>query len=183
MHTIRYNPCIVNVVHNNQVFGLTKGQASPTSQLGFVTDVQVHGVYNEPFNGPAVAIALGASFVARAFIGDVEQSKEIYRKALANKGYALIDLFCPCVTFNKVNTYQWFKEHTYYIDESHDPYDREKAFALATAKDPVPLGVLYLNPNKPTYEENVQIYQKDPTPLFQREVNKEKLGELIETFR
>jgi len=183
LHTIRYNPNLVNIVHNNQVFGLTKGQASPTSQLGYVTDVQVHGVFHEPFNGPAIAIALGASFVARAFIGDQEQTKEIYKKALTHKGYALIDLFCPCVTFNRVNTYQWFKEHTYYIDETHDPYDREKAFKLATETDPIPLGVYYLNPNKPTYEENLRIYANDSTPLFQRELNKEKLAELIESFR
>ncbi len=183
LHTIRYNPHIVNIVHNNQVFGLTKGQASPTSQRGFVTDVQHRGVYHEPFNGPAVAIALGASFVARTFIGDAVQSKEIYKKALQHKGYALIDNFCPCVTFNHINTFAWFKQHTYYVDSTHDPLNQGEAMKLALQNDKFPLGVLYMNPNKATYEENIRLYEKDNTPLFQRDVDKTKLSELIESFR
>ncbi len=183
LHAIRYNPHIVNIVHNNQVFGLTKGQASPTSDRGFVTDVQNRGVYNEPFNGLAIAIALGASFVARTFIGDTVQSKEIYKKAIQHKGYALIDNFCPCVTFNRVNTFAWFKQHTYYVDGKHDPLNREEAMKLALQIDKLPLGVLYMNPNKATYEENLKLYEKDTTPLFQREVDKAKLSVLIESFR
>ncbi len=183
LHAIRYNPHIVNIVHNNQVFGLTKGQASPTSQRGFVTDVQHRGVYNEPFNGPAVAIALGASFVARTFIGDTVQSKEIYKKAIQHKGYALIDNFCPCVTFNHVNTFAWFKQHTYYVDSTHDPLNQGEAMKLALQNDKLPLGILYMNPNKPTFEENTKVYEHDSTPLFQREVDKTKLSELIESFR
>jgi 2-oxoglutarate ferredoxin oxidoreductase subunit beta len=85
LHTIRYNPDIVNIIHNNMVYGLTKGQASPTSQLGFKTKVQVFGVINEPFNAVAVAIALNASFVARAFVGDIEKTKEILIKAINHK--------------------------------------------------------------------------------------------------
>jgi len=128
LHTIRRNPNITNIVHNNMVYGLTKGQASPTSQIGFRTPVQVNGVFLEPFNPLAVAIALDASFVARAFIGDSEQTKEILKKAIAHKGYALVDIFQPCVTFNKVNTYKWFKEHTCYLEDSHDLRDRDEAF-------------------------------------------------------
>jgi len=88
------------------IYGLTKGQASPTSEKGFKTPVQVNGVFLEPFNPLAVAIALDASFVARASIGDAEQSKEILKKAISHKGYSLVDMFQPCVTFNKINTYQ-----------------------------------------------------------------------------
>ncbi len=183
LHAIRYNPHIINIVHNNQVFGLTKGQASPTSQRGFVTDVQNRGVYNEPFNGPAIAIALGASFVARTFIGDTVQSKEIYKKAIQHKGYALIDNLCPCVTFNRVNTFPWFKQHTYYVDETHDPLNQAEAMKLSLQTDKLPLGVLYMNPNKATYEENIKLYESDNTPLFQRSVDKAKLSELIESFR
>jgi 2-oxoglutarate ferredoxin oxidoreductase subunit beta len=131
IHTIRRNPSITNIVHNNMVYGLTKGQASPTSQRGFVTPVQVSGVYLEPFNPLAVAIALDASFVARAFAGDIEQTKEILKEALEHEGYALVDIFQPCLSFNKLNTVQWFKEHTYYL-EDHDPSDRQKAFEKAT---------------------------------------------------
>jgi 2-oxoglutarate ferredoxin oxidoreductase subunit beta len=96
IHTIRRNPGITNVVHNNMVYGLTKGQASPTSQLGFKTPVQVAGVFLEPFNPIAVAIALDAGFVARAFIGDAEQTKEILKKAITHKGYALVDVSALC---------------------------------------------------------------------------------------
>jgi len=183
IHTIRYNPNIVNIVHNNQVYGLTKGQASPTSQLGMVTKVQVSGVFNEPFNGPAIAIAQNASFVARAFVGDIEETKEILKKAINHEGYALIDLFCPCVSFNRINTFKWYKEHTYYLDDSHDPFDRANAFKLAIQSNKYPLGVLYINPNRRPYEENIGIYSTDKSPLFKRELNKNKFNQLLETFR
>ena len=161
IHTIRYNPNIVNIVHNNQVYGLTKGQASPTSQLGMVTKVQVSGVFNEPFNGPAIAIAQNASFVARAFVGDIEETKVILKKAINHEGYALIDLFCPCVSFNRINTFKWYKENTFYLDDSHDPFDRANAFKLAIQSNKYSLGVLYINPNRRPYEENIGIYRTD----------------------
>ncbi|MFX1391605.1 MAG: thiamine pyrophosphate-dependent enzyme, partial [Promethearchaeota archaeon] len=183
IHTIRYNPNIVNIVHNNQVYGLTKGQASPTSQLGFKTKVQVFGVINEPFNAVSVAIALNASFVARAFVGDIERSKEILKKALEHEGYALIDLLCPCVSFNRVNTFQWYKENSYYVDESHDPYNKEKAMKLALDDQKFPLGILYINPYRKPYEENVRIYTTDKRPLYQRDLDHTKFNELLDTFR
>ena len=182
IHTIRYNPDIVNIVHNNMVYGLTKGQASPTSQLGFKTKVQVYGVINEPFNAVAVAIALNASFVARAFVGDIEKTKEILKKAIKHKGYAFIDLLCPCVTFNRINTFQWYKANSYYIDRSYNPHDQEAAMKLALDTNKSALGVLYMNLNKESYEKNVRIYDNDKRPLYQREVNKKKLKELLDSF-
>jgi len=183
LHTIRYNPDIVNVVHNNQVYGLTKGQASPTSQLGFKTKVQVFGVINEPFNALAVAISLNASFVARAFVGDLDKTKELLKKAINHKGYALIDLLCPCVTFNRVNTFQWYKEHSYYIDDAHDPYDQMKAMKLALDTSRLALGILYENPKRRPYSENVRIYNEDKRPLYQRDLDKEKFNQLLESLR
>lgn len=183
IHTIRYNPDIVNIVHNNMVYGLTKGQASPTSQLGFKTKVQVNGVINEPFNAVAVAIALNASFVARTFVGDIAKTKEILKKAIKHKGYAFIDLLCPCVTFNRINTFQWYRENSHDIDNSHDPSDQEKAMKLALNSDKFALGVLYINLNKKTYEENVRIYQNDKRPLYQRDLDTGKFNELLSTFR
>lgn len=183
LHTIRYNPDIVNVLHNNQVYGLTKGQASPTSQLGFKTKVQVFGVINEPFNALAVAISLKASFVARAFVGDIDKTKEILKQAIKHKGYALIDLLCPCVTFNRVNTFQWYKENSYYIDEAHDPYDQVKAIELALDSSRLPLGVLYKNKNRRPYSENIRIYNEDKRPLYQRDLDKEKFNQLLAGFR
>ena len=183
LHTIRYNPDVVNIVHNNMVYGLTKGQASPTSQVGFKTKVQVFGVINEPFNAVAVAIALNASFVARAFVGDIETTKAILKKAINHKGYALIDLLCPCVTFNRVNTFQWYKANSYNIDKTHNPYDQESAMKLALDTNKFALGVLYINLNKNTYGENVRIYDNDNRPLYQRDLDKSKLNEILDTFR
>jgi len=182
IHTIRRNPNITNIVHNNMVYGLTKGQASPTSRRGFVTPVQVGGVFLEPFNPLAIAIALDASFVARAFSGDVEQTTEIFKKAIEHKGYALVDVFQPCVSFNKLNTFQWFKEHTYTLD-NHDPTDRLKAFEKATETDKLPLGIFYTSPSKPTFEENVGTYEENQAPLYERTLETRKLRDLIETFR
>ena len=183
IHTIRRNPDITNIVHNNMVYGLTKGQASPTSQLGFKTPVQVAGVFLEPFNPLAVAIALDAGFVARAFVGDAEQTKEILKKAITYKGYALVDIFQPCVTFNKMNTWQWFKEHTYYLEDSFDPHDRIAAFKRAVEGDKLPLGIFYINPNKSTFEDNVGIYRQDSRPLFEREPDFARLQTLIDKFQ
>ena len=183
IHTIRRNPNITNIVHNNMVYGLTKGQASPTSQLGFKTPVQVAGVALEPFNPLAVAIALDAGFVARAFIGDADKTREIIKKAITHKGYALVDIFQPCVTFNKINTWQWFKEHTYYLEDSYDPHDRSAAFKRALETDKMPLGIFYINPNKSTFEENSGIYQQDNRPLFEREPDANRLRMLIGKFK
>jgi 2-oxoglutarate ferredoxin oxidoreductase subunit beta len=183
IHTIRRNPNITNIVHNNMVYGLTKGQASPTSQRGFKTTVQVNGVYLEPFNPLAVAIALDASFVARAFAGDSEQATDILKKAITHKGYGLVDIFQPCVSYNKINTYQWFKANTYYLEESHDPSDRTKAFEKACQTDKLPLGVFYINPDKTTFEENSGIYRKDQRPLYEREPDTGRLHNLIEKLR
>jgi len=180
LHTIRRNPNITNIVHNNMVYGLTKGQASPTSQIGFKTPVQVNGVFLEPFNPLAVAIALDASFVARCFAGDTEQTKDILKKAITHKGYALVDIFQPCVSFNKLNTYQWFKENTYHLKD-HDFSDRHQAFEKATEFDRLALGVFYTSPRKATFEENISIYQENDRPLYEREPDMEKLCDLIET--
>ncbi len=180
MNNIRRNPDITNIIHNNMVYGLTKGQASPTSQKGFVTPVQVNGVILEPFNPIAVAIALEASFVARAFIGDIEETKEILKKAITHKGYSLVDIFQPCVSFNKINTYQWFKENTYYLDNSFDPYNREQAFAKAIEKGKFPLGIFYIIKDKPTFEENLNVYKENSVPVIHRKYDLQKLRFLMD---
>lgn len=183
IHTIRRNPDITNIVHNNMVYGLTKGQASPTSRLGFRTPIQVNGVTSEPVNPMALAVAMDASFVARAYVGDAEQCKEILKKAIAHKGYALVDIFQPCVTFNRINTYKWFKQNTYYLDDAHDQHDRVSAFDRALETDPFPLGVIYVNTNRPTFEENTGVYRDDSAPLYQRDVDREKLEDLLQSMR
>ena len=164
MHTIRRNPDITNIVHNNMVYGLTKGQASPTSEKGMVTPVQTEGVILEPFNPIGVALACGATFVARAFSGDVVQAVRIVKEAIQHRGYALVDLFQPCVVFNKQNTYQWFKQNTYYLDETHDRSDRLKALGLAFDMSRLALGVIYQEQHRETYEKLVRT---SDSPLYQ----------------
>ncbi|OHB67762.1 MAG: 2-oxoacid ferredoxin oxidoreductase [Planctomycetes bacterium RBG_13_60_9] len=182
MHTIRRNPDISVFVHDNMVYGLTKGQASPTSRLGFKTPVQTAGVSSEPFNPLAVAIALDAGFVARASAQDREQTKDLMKRAIQHKGFALVDIFQPCVTYNKLNTYEWFKANTYYLDDSHDPTNQMQALEKALQTDKLPLGVFYTNPHKPTFEETTGVYAQDPRPLHERDVDFQKLQDLIRTF-
>jgi 2-oxoglutarate ferredoxin oxidoreductase subunit beta len=182
IHTIRRNPDITNIVHNNMVYGLTKGQASPTSPHELKTSVQTEGVFAEPFNPLAVAISLDASFVARVFAGDIEQTKEIMKKAILHKGYALVDVFQPCVTYNKINTFRWFKENSYYLDDAYDPHNRTEAFKKVTDTGKFPLGVIYVNP-KPTFEEKLSVYSENKDPLFKRERDMGKLFDLIESRR
>ncbi len=185
IHTIRRNPKITNIVHNNMVYGLTKGQASPTSRLGFITPVQVDGVIAEPFNPLAVAIALDASFVARVFIGDQDKTKEILKKAIAHNGYALVDILQPCVSFNKVNTFQWFKDNSYYLEDSYAPTSRTEAFKRAceeSAGGKLPLGIFYINPQKKPYHQLSSTYQSDSRPLFERSVDAAQLQRLIDSL-
>ncbi|MBU1641729.1 2-oxoacid ferredoxin oxidoreductase [bacterium] len=155
LHAVRRNVDIVHIVHNNMVYGLTKGQASPTSQVGFTTKVQVDGVGNEPFNPLAVALALKAGFVSRVNIGDAAHAKEVLKAAFKHKGYALIDIFQPCVTFNKINTYQWFKENTYILDNTYDATDIGAALQKAMETERMPLGILYKNISS-TFEQRIR---------------------------
>ena len=181
MHTIRRNPGIVNIVHNNMIYGLTKGQASPTSQKGMQTPVQTNGVVMEPFNPIATAITLDASFVARANAGNVAQAIEIFKQALEWKhGYALIDVFQPCVVFNKINTYQWFSGNTYLLDPtSHDSTDRMKALELAFQTEKMPLGVIYTNPEREPYETLVR---STDIPLHKQPFDERSFSELLQSF-
>ncbi len=183
MHTIRRNPNITTIVHNNMVYGLTKGQASPTTQREFKTPLQVEGVVLEPFNPLAIAIGLDASFVARTFAGDINHMKEIFKEAITHKGFALVDVFQPCVTYNKINTYKWFRENIYYLDESYNPHDRIDAFKKAIEFHKFPLGVLYINPDKIPYEEILSVYNEDDSPLYERGVDMDKLKALVDSKR
>ena len=178
LHCIRRNPDLTNIVHNNMVYGLTKGQASPTSPRGFVTPLQVDGVILEPFNPLAVAIAMDASFVARAYVGYAEESRAILKAAILHKGYALVDLLQPCVTFNKLNTYRWFEANTSMLPVDHDSSDRVQAFARASEEGPLRLGIFYQK-SKPVFEEQLAAYKDDCRPLYQRQVDYFKLSETM----
>ena len=179
MHTVRRNPDIVHIVHNNMVYGLTKGQASPTSQKGFETPVQVKGVGSEPFNPISVALALHAGFVGRVNIGNYEHAKMVLKEAFKHKGYALVDIFQPCVVFNKVNTYKWFKDNTYELDSSYKNNDLSSAMAKALEFEPIPIGVFY-KVQKNTFES----YQRgeDRSALVEGKHDLKKLQTLFTAY-
>jgi 2-oxoglutarate ferredoxin oxidoreductase subunit beta len=184
IHTIRRNVDITNIVHNNMVYGLTKGQASPTSMMGFRTPVQVDGAISRPFNPLAVAIALDAGFVARAFAPDADETVTILKRAIQHRGYSLVDILQPCVTFNKVNTFKWFRENTYYLEEGHNVEDRSEAFGRAIEMDRLPLGVFYESVGKRTFEENLGVYAEDQTPINERPLDRrERLDTLLRSMR
>jgi 2-oxoglutarate ferredoxin oxidoreductase subunit beta len=178
LHTIRRNPDITHLVHNNMVYGLTKGQASPTSEFGFKTLLQVDGVISDPINPIALAISLEASFVARVFCGNIEHTVEIIKKAIKHPGYALVDIFQPCVTFNRVNTFKWFQEHTYILQD-HDLHDRNKAFIRATEREKLPLGIFYQNKQKKTFEQKLIVHKEQKTAFLFRSINRKRLEELL----
>ena len=153
IHNIRRNVDMAHFVHDNQVYGLTKGQASPTSNEGAVTDVQVEGSQNIPFNPVLMAIAGGAGFVARSFSGNPQHLKEMMKRAILFKGYAMVDILQPCVSFNKLNTFAWYKQRIYELDQSHDTQNRLMAMERAMEfGDRIPIGVLYERP-QPTFHE------------------------------
>jgi 2-oxoglutarate ferredoxin oxidoreductase subunit beta len=156
VHAARRNIGIVDLLQNNQIYGLTKGQYSPTSDPGFVTSTSPGGALELPVTPTALALAAGATFVARGFAGDVKQLAGLIALALEHKGYALVDILQPCVTFNRKNTYDWYRERVYNLEDSgYDPSDRAEAFQKTVEwGDRIPLGVLY-QVRLPTYEEQV----------------------------
>ncbi len=171
IHAIRRNPNITLFVHNNMTYGLTKGQASPTSQKGLVTKLQPDGVYNEPMNSLAMAISLGASFVARANAGDPIEMQSIFKEAILHKGFSIVDVLQPCVVFNKTNTYKWFKENSFYVEDDYELNDKTKAFEKVCCSDKLALGVVYRDAKKKTFEDSIGVYEHDDRPLHKRSID------------
>ncbi len=175
LHATRRNPDITLFVHENMVYGLTKGQAAPTSRYGMETPVQVTGVFEKPLNPIALAISLDVTFVARVFCGDIERTKDVMKQAILHKGFALVDIFQPCVSFNKINTFKWFKDNIYYLQDDYDPSDRVEAFRKSIEEEPFPIGIIYESDHRSTFEENIGVYKNNNTPLYKRDVDFEKV--------
>jgi 2-oxoglutarate ferredoxin oxidoreductase subunit beta len=178
---VRRNIGLAVIVHDNQVYGLTKGQASPTSDEGFVTKAQPGGVLAEPFNPVEMAVALKANFVARGFSGQPGQLADLIRQAIAAPGFALVDVLQPCVSFNKVNTFAWYRQRVRELPAGYDPTDW--AAALATAArwgDEIPTGVIFRG-SRPAFEDRVPALAG--APLVGREVDRERLAAAVEHFR
>lgn len=162
VHAMRRNVDVKLFVHDNQIYGLTKGQASPTSMEGTRTKNQPFGVFSGQLNPMALAVALDCSFVARGFAGDMEHLKGLMKAAIGHKGFALVDILQPCVTFNKVNTYEWYRQRVYRLEGEYDPTDRVGAFRRSLEwGDRIPLGIIYRN-SRPTYEEQMPVIKDLP---------------------
>jgi 2-oxoglutarate ferredoxin oxidoreductase subunit beta len=178
IHNIRRNIDIAHFIHDNQVYGLTKGQASPTADPGSVTPVQVEGNLNIPFNPVLMAIAAGAGFVARSFSGRPDHLREMMKRAIRFKGYAMVDILQPCVTFNKINTFSWYNQRAYELEDSYDPSDRVAAMVRSMEfGDRIPIGVLYQN-EEPTFHELHEVL-KDGQVLVGRQNDPNVVRELM----
>lgn len=180
IHAMRRNINVKLFVHDNQIYGLTKGQASPTSIEGMVTKNQPFGVLSEQLNPMALAVALGCSFVARGFAGDIEHLKGLIKEAINHKGFTLVDILQPCVTFNKINTYEWYRQRVYHIEPEYNPQNRVEAFKKALEwGDRIPIGVIYKN-NRPIFEERIPVI-KD-TPLVKQSFDLSRLETILKEF-
>ncbi len=178
MHAIRRNIGVKLFVHDNQIYGLTKGQASPTSTEGMVTKNQPFGVLSEQLNPMALAVALDCSFVGRGYVGEQEHLKGLIKEAIAHKGFSLVDILQPCVTFNKVNTYQWYQQRVYRIESTYNPEDRVEAFRKSLEwGERIPIGVIYRN-NRLSLEERIPVI-KD-SPLVKQAIIPEEIKKTLE---
>ena len=168
LHAARRNHDITYLVHDNQVYGLTKGQASPTSDVGFITKTTPYGA-TSPVNPIALAIVSGASFVSRGFAGDIDHLSHLIKKGITHRGFALIDILQPCVSFNHKNTFQWYRERVYKLeDEKYDPSDKKAALEKALIwGERIPIGIIY--------EENLSVYEDQLPTLSERPLVKQKI--------
>lgn len=178
---LRRNLDVTLLVHDNQVYGLTKGQASPTSETGFITKVQPAGVASAPFNPVAVAVAMRAGFVARSFSGMGDHLASVIREAVLHPGFALVDILQPCVSFNKVNTFAWYKARCHELPPAYDPRDWEAAMrATREWGETIPVGILYRN-DRPPYETRFPALAAGP--LVGRDTDRRMLAEILEHYR
>ena len=183
LHTMRRNIDITYLVHNNQIYGLTKGQASPTSDAGFVTKTTPRGSINPACNPLLLAVASDCSFVARGFAGEIDHLADLIKAGIQHKGFALIDILQPCVSFNRVNTFKWYSDRVYEIDSdsTYDTKDRLNAFQKAQEwGDKIPIGIIY-RIQRPTLEEQIPAIADQP--LVAQHTNPKVFAELLENFR
>jgi 2-oxoglutarate/2-oxoacid ferredoxin oxidoreductase subunit beta len=164
VHAARRNLDLTYVVMNNEVYGLTTGQASPTTMLDMRTKTTPRGCAEMPINPIALGIVSGATYVARAFSGDPKHMSRIIAGGIAHRGFALIDCQSPCITYNKLNTYPWFKERVYRLEDEagYDPANLMQAMERAYEwGDRIPLG-LFFRSERPTYEESEPVFRHGP---------------------
>lgn len=152
LHACRGNHDITVLVHDNRVYGLTTGQVAPTAIKGFKAKSTPEGIIETPVNPIALAVTQGATYVAQGFSGDISYTTDLIVKAITHKGFSLVNIFQPCVTFNPMTTYSWYRERIYKLDaQNHDSSDKNQALQKSLeAEEKIPLGIIYQS-ERPTY--------------------------------
>jgi len=186
IQAMRRNIDVTYIVMNNEIYGLTTGQVSPTSETGMKTKTSPFGNLEGMLNPMALALAAGCGFVARGFSGQPKHLVELYKAGIQHKGFALIDVFSPCVTFNKLNTYQYFRDRIYKLeDDEHDTSSFHAAMDKALEWDPkIPIGLFYQNPDPQPSLDTLDPALTTGVPLAHQNymIDAETRGELIREF-
>lgn len=182
MHAARRNQNLTVVLHDNAVYALTTGQTSPRSPHGYKSKSTPGGNLDQPLNPLSLALAAGATFVARVYSGDLPRLTELLVEANKHKGFAVLQILQPCVTFNKEYSHIFFQENIYHLDKNHNPQDKQAAFAksLEWGIKRIPVGIFY-QVNEPSYEE--QVPQIKDGALINTPAKKRDLSELLENYR
>jgi len=184
VHTMRRNVDLTYIVMDNQIYGLTTGQVSPTSVKGMKTKSTPHGSVENPINPIPMAIVGGATYVARAFSGKQKHLVDILKGAIQHKGFSLVDVFSPCVTYNKDNTYQWFNPRVKILEEEgHNPTDFNKAIERGYQwGDAIPIGLFWKRADLPSLEDLEPVLHDGNGPLAFRKLGipKEHADALIQ---
>ena len=184
VHAMRRNLDLTYIVMNNQIYGLTTGQASPTTMKEVRTKSTPRGNAEMPLNPIALALVSGATYISRAFSGEPRHMADVIAGGIAHKGFALVDVFSPCVTYNKINTYPWFKKRVYKLedDPDYDATDYQGAMTRAFEwGDRIPLGLFYRE-ELPTYEESEPAMREGPLVHQKLGMEKELFDDLMEEF-
>ena len=164
LHACRGNHDITVIVHDNGVYGLTTGQVAPTAEKGFKSKSTPSGIIEVPINPLTLALSAGATFSAQGFAGDIRHVVPLIKKGIEHKGFSLVNILQPCVTFNKINTYQYYMQHIYKLDEKHNSKDMNEAMkvALEMNNERFPLGVIYDDSSRLSYTESVAVLSEKP---------------------
>jgi len=161
-HAARRNVDLTYIVMDNQIYGLTKGQPSPTSPMGMIKKAAPFGTIDQPVDPLVMTLTYGATFVARGFSSRPKELTELIKQGILHKGFAFIQVYSPCVTFN--DTYDFFKQHTALLPADHDPTDLQAAFKYATSQEPLYLGLFYHRPGSISYEEREALLRQKAGP-------------------
>ncbi|MNZ66327.1 2-oxoglutarate oxidoreductase subunit KorB [compost metagenome] len=185
VHAIRRNVNITYIVMDNQIYGLTKGQTSPRSGEGFKTKSTPEGSIESALSPLEVALASGATFIAQSFSSDIKQLTSLIEQGIQHEGFSLINVFSPCVTFNKVNTYDWFKDNIINLETmpDYDPSNRVLAMNTLMETGSMITGLIYQNKEKKSYENLVYGFKEEPLVHQSLELTKSEFDNLVAEFR